>query len=57
MDAVMPQCVINTRTNGISRTEKSCGSGAPTLALSRWYDPSMTVAKEPGHREEHEGPR
>jgi hypothetical protein len=34
MDAVMPQCVINTRTNGIARTEKSCGSGAPTLALS-----------------------
>jgi hypothetical protein len=34
MDAVMPQCVINARTNGISRTEKSCGSGAPTLALN-----------------------
>jgi hypothetical protein len=41
----------------LMRTAKSCGSGAPTLALSRWYDPSMTVAKEPGHREEHEGPR
>jgi hypothetical protein len=57
MDAVMPQCVINTRTNGILRTEKSCGSDAPTLASSWWYDPSMMVAKEPGHQEEHEGPR
>src|SRR6266481_7874204 len=41
----------------LQRTAKSCGPGAPTLALSRWYDPLMTVAKEPGHREEHEGNR
>ena len=39
------------------RTAKSCGSGAPTLALSQWYDPLMTVAKEPGHRGDHEGNR
>src|SRR5258708_39327836 len=32
-------------------------SGAPTLALSERNDPLMTVAKEPGHREEHEGNR
>ena len=51
------------------RTEKSCGSGAPTLAL-RFVDVARsptglrgvvicktTVAKEPGHREEHEGHR
>src|SRR5258708_808469 len=41
----------------LPRTAKSCGSGAPTLALSQWYDPLMTVAKEPGHREELEGNR
>jgi hypothetical protein len=39
------------------RTAKSCGSGAPTLALSERNDPLMTVAKKPGHREEHEGNR
>jgi hypothetical protein len=39
------------------RTAKSCGSGAPTLALSSWDDPRMTGAIEPGPREEHEGNR
>ena len=38
-------------TNDLSRTAKSCGPGAPTLALSERSDPLMTVAKEPGHRE------
>jgi hypothetical protein len=41
----------------LQRTAKSCGSGAPTLALSERNDPLMTVAKKPGHREEHEGNR
>jgi hypothetical protein len=36
------------------RTTKSCSLGAPTLALSWRADPLMTVAKEPGQREEHE---
>src|SRR6266576_3652530 len=46
------------KTNAsVTRTAKSCGSGAPTLALSWRDDPPMTVAKEPGHREEHEGNR
>ncbi len=42
----------------LQRTAKSCGSGAPTLAL-RSADTirRTTVAKEPGHREEHEGNR
>ena len=39
-------------TNDLSRTAKSCGPGAPTLALSERSDPLMTVAKEPGHRGE-----
>jgi hypothetical protein len=41
----------------LSRTAKSCGPGAPTLASS-WRRCSRiaptTVAKEPGHRGEHE---
>jgi hypothetical protein len=50
------------KTNAsVTRTEKSCGSGAPMLALSsQRRNPSvlrMTVARKPGHREEHEGPR
>jgi hypothetical protein len=45
------------RRTMLSRTEKSCGSDAPTLASSWWYDPLMMVAKEPGHQGEHEGPR
>ena len=40
------------------RTEKSCGPDAPTLASSRGRQLSRaTVAKEPGHRGEHEGSR
>jgi hypothetical protein len=39
------------------RTAKSCGSSAPTLALSWRNDPLMTGAKKPGPRGEHEGSR
>ena len=35
-------------TNDVSRTAKSCGPGAPTLALSERSDPLMTVARKPG---------
>ena len=39
-----------------SRTAKSCGSDAPTLASSwRKKFPQATVANKPGHRGEHEG--
>src|SRR6202035_1039882 len=38
----------------VSRTAKSCGSGAPTLALSLWSNPRTTGARKPGPREEHE---
>jgi hypothetical protein len=38
-------------------TAKSCGPDAPTLESSRWSNPPATVAKEPGHRGEHEGNR
>jgi hypothetical protein len=42
----------------LKRTAKSCGSGAPTLALSlAGYACEATVANKPGHREEHEGNR
>jgi len=41
----------------LQRTAKSCGSGAPTQALSQWNDPLMTVATKHVHREEHEGNR
>src|SRR5215467_3432119 len=34
----------------ISRTAKSCGPGAPGLALSRESDLSTTVTTKPGHR-------
>jgi hypothetical protein len=48
-----------------SRTAKSCGPDAPTLAsssrscvgptgLRQNLNPLMTVAKEPGHRGEHD---
>jgi len=38
-----------------SRTAKSCGPDAPTLASSfAEAIPQATVAKEPGHRGEHE---
>jgi hypothetical protein len=39
------------------RTVKSCGPDAPTLVSSWRSNPLMTVAKEPGHRGEHEGNR
>jgi hypothetical protein len=39
------------------RTVKSCGLDASTLALSRWNDPPMMVAKKPDHQREHEGNR
>jgi hypothetical protein len=38
-----------------ARTAKSCGPGIPTLMSSlRMIAPQATVAKEPGHRGEHE---
>ena len=38
-----------------ARTAKSCGPGIPTLVSSlRMIEPQATVAKEPGHRGEHE---
>jgi hypothetical protein len=40
-----------------SRTAKSCGSGAPTLASSSWMNSRTTGARKPGPREEHEGNR
>ena len=44
------------RRTCVLRTAKSCGSGAPTLALSfvRTSSHWTTVARKPGHREEHE---
>ena len=40
------------------RTAKSCGFGAPTLALTLGVKrPGGTVANKPGHRKEHEGNR
>jgi hypothetical protein len=40
-----------------TRTAKSCGPDAPTLASSLRLAAQVTVAKEPGHRGEHEGNR
>jgi hypothetical protein len=40
-----------------TRTAKSCGPDTPTLVSSWRSNPSMTVAKEPGHRGEREGNR
>jgi hypothetical protein len=40
-----------------SRTAKSCGPDAPTLASSSRSDPQTTVARKPGHRGELEGNR
>jgi hypothetical protein len=48
---------VSKRRATLRRTAKSCGPGAPTLALSLWDGPQVTVAKEPGHRGEHEGNR
>jgi hypothetical protein len=42
MDAARQQ------TNDVTRTAKSCGPGAPTLALSERNDPLTTVARKPG---------
>jgi hypothetical protein len=56
MDAVVSGAIMRGRMM-LQRTAKSCGSGAPTLALSERNDPRMTGAKEPGPREEHEGSR
>jgi hypothetical protein len=45
-------------TSAATRTAKSCGFGAPTLALSCANEfRAATVARKPGHREEHEGNR
>ena len=38
----------------LKRTAKSCGPDAPTLVSSLRYEAQATVAKEPGHRGEHE---
>jgi hypothetical protein len=40
-----------------SRTAKSCGPDAPTLASSLRSYPHATVARKHGHRGEHEGNR
>ena len=40
-----------------SRTVKSCGPDAPTLASSRRSYPLATVARKPGHRGEREANR
>jgi hypothetical protein len=40
-------------TNEIVADVKSCGPGAPTLALSLRVDPQATVAIKPGHRGDH----
>ena len=45
------------RRTVLTRTAKSCGPDAPTLASSWRSNPSMTVANKPGHRGEHEGTR
>ncbi len=41
----------------LSRTAKSCGPDTPTLVSSFGDCPRVTVAREPGHRGEHEGNR
>jgi hypothetical protein len=46
-----PRCL--TRRMSTSRTAKSCGPGAPGLALSWQNDLPMTVTTKPGHRGEH----
>ena len=51
MDAAVRETDVPTRTT------KSCGPGVPTLALSFAGVRETTVAKEPGHRGEHEGNR
>jgi hypothetical protein len=51
-DAVDALAALDERR--LKRTAKSCGPGAPTLALRSWSDPRTTGAKEPGPRGEHE---
>src|SRR5882724_3923329 len=41
----------------LTRTAKSCGPDAPTLASSLRGNSQAMVAKEPGHQGEHEGNR
>jgi hypothetical protein len=51
---------LSDRRSSRLRTEKSCGSGAPTLALSSRRRVGVlraTGARKPGPREEHEGHR
>ena len=51
-------CVSVARRATLMRTAKSCGPDAPTLASSLVESiREATVAKEPGHRGEHEGNR
>ena len=45
------------RRTALSRTAKSCGPDAPTLASRSWSDPRTTVANKPGHRGERGGNR
>ena len=55
-DAVDADALTDERR--LMRTAKSCGPDAPTLASSCADDSrAATVAKEPGHRGEHEGNR
>jgi hypothetical protein len=44
----------DARRATLTRTAKSCGPDAPTLASSLRVRSQATVAKEPGHRGEHE---
>ena len=39
---------VTHETSALSRTAKSCGPDAPTLASSRWDDPLTMVATKPG---------
>jgi hypothetical protein len=48
---------MRRRRTARTRTTKSCGPDAPTLASSLREAAQATVAKEPGHRGEHEGNR
>ena len=50
MDAAASGARIARGRMMLSRTAKSCGPDAPTLASSGRNYPPMTVAKEPGHR-------
>ena len=60
MDAAASGALVKQRVGRmtLSRTAKSCGPDAPTLASSlAELSAQTTVAKEPGHRGEHEGSR